>query len=424
MRVFDPLYGRYFLSENAHVLSQSPEVRRLSQIRLLNTITPTLATLGELRRYAHTLGVLHLYSGWRLSSIRPGFTRTELDALEAAIILHDIATPPFGHLFEYILKEKLGWDHESAASQILFKSHVAENSGHQIFAGRTPRVLRLLSRQKIDREVVRLILTKQHPLHTLIFGSLDFDNIDNVWRMCWALGVQADAQDAIALANAIDILPDGRLLIPSTALPLLHRWASLRREAYEILIWDQPTVSSQAILTAAIGQALDHGLITTDDWTLTDEELLQRLIGNQGTRAPIQEQYLGLLPAPLVSVQLRWTESAPFDCPRAEMQARLQKEIEEAINSSVLVYLFKEKGSFSKKLQYVDLSGKPSTFGEMSRSYIIYVFAARPTPSLSKVAPAIMRCIYDAFECNEQSVLRLFIGGEDVNSKQGLQFGA
>src|SRR5437870_336364 len=109
MKVHDPLYGTFKLAGRWLPLLFTPEVRRLSQIRLLNTLTPSLATLGELRRYSHTLGVLHLC---QLNQRGP-FSVEERDALAASVILHDIGTPPFGHLFEYHLRELAGWNHEA-----------------------------------------------------------------------------------------------------------------------------------------------------------------------------------------------------------------------------------------------------------------------------------------------------------------------
>src|SRR5579863_4411113 len=103
MKIFDPLYGEVQLSAVQTVIARSPEFRRLSHIRLLNSASPTLATLGELRRYSHTLGVAALNLEWRQKNER-FWKKEELDALEAAVLLHDIATPPFAHLFEYMLK--------------------------------------------------------------------------------------------------------------------------------------------------------------------------------------------------------------------------------------------------------------------------------------------------------------------------------
>ena len=204
MRVFDPLYGVFDLSALASRLVMAPEIRRLSQIRLLNSLTPSLATLGELRRYSHTLGVLHLYSLWKEKHSLE-YSRSDLDALEAAIVLHDVATPPFAHLFEYILKEETGWDHEQASSELFRRHHAPENSGHQIFAGQTPKVFRSVQKLAIDHNTIDGILKKTHRLHALIMGSVDFDNIDNVWRMAWSLGLTNDITKAEALATSIDV---------------------------------------------------------------------------------------------------------------------------------------------------------------------------------------------------------------------------
>src|SRR5439155_19290382 len=110
----------------------TPEVRRLSQVRLLNSLSPSIAALSEVRRYSHTLGVLHLCTLNKSLQASP----SEQAALAASVLLHDIGTPPFGHIFEYHLRDLKGWDHEGVITAVLWGHHVPENVAHQIFAGK------------------------------------------------------------------------------------------------------------------------------------------------------------------------------------------------------------------------------------------------------------------------------------------------
>jgi hypothetical protein len=346
---------------------------------LLNSITPTLATLSELRRYAHTLGVLHLFDVWRRASGRR-FDRKAVDALEVAIILHDVATPPFGHLFEYVLKESLGWDHESAAVPTLLKEFGSSSSAQAIYRRRTPKVLDHVERLGIDLETVTAILGKSHDLSPLIMGVVDFDNLDNVWRMSWALGVQTGGDRASAaeeLAGELDIAPNGKLRLSEKAVSLLAQWATLRRAAYDVLVFDQSTVASQALLTHAIRRGLSLGVISADDWVLTDEALLAKLSTDPDLAKVIDRQYLGQLPPPIISVQLCWSDAEFFRRERGVIEASLVKAIKEGADVSAWVYAFKERGSFEKQVGFVDSSGAGHQFGTTSRSLVLSAFSDR-----------------------------------------------
>ncbi len=139
MIVWDPIYGRFDTPSFLERLILAPEVRRLRDVRLLNTPSPSLPTLSEIRRYSHTLGVLHL----ALTNPHIGVQKEELRALAASILIHDAATPPLAHLLEYYLRDRTGWDHESALPQLLTGHHVIENVAHQILPGEELKFKRL-----------------------------------------------------------------------------------------------------------------------------------------------------------------------------------------------------------------------------------------------------------------------------------------
>lgn len=378
MNVFDPLYGKFTLPPLADKLVFSPEIRRLSQIRLLNSLTPSLATLGELRRFSHTLGVLHLFAKWKDKN-SSDFHHDDINALEVAILLHDVATPPFGHLFEYILKEEQGWDHEVASSELFRRHHAPENSGHQIFAGQTPKIYRTLQKLSLSNSAIDDVLQKRHRLSPLIMGSLDFDNIDNVWRMAWALGLSKSCSSALELASSITVSEDGKLVVPLASRKLLLEWAELRKLVYEILVFDAPTVASQAVLTKALRIAIKEGALSAESWTLTDEELLHKLCQHSTTKKLITQQYLGELPQSLLTIQLKWKNSELFDSPREVIQSVIDDVVKQFINGELLVYVFKEKGSFGKRIILCDEFGVEEAFGDTTRSLIVYIFGSENT---------------------------------------------
>lgn len=416
MEIFDPLYGKFELEQISKNLCILPEVRRLSQIRLLNSITPTLATLSELRRYAHTLGVIHLFTLWKKAAGRR-FAKADVDALEVAIILHDIATPPFGHLFEYVLKDSLGWDHESAAVSALLKAYGPASTGQQIFAGRTPKVLDYVERSGIDLDKVKSILSKKHILSGLIFGVVDFDNLDNVWRMSWALGLpEARGEGPEALAQCLDVSADGGLRITSGGAPLLRKWASLRRRVYEVLIFDQSTIASQTLLTYAIKTGIARGLISPDDWFLHDESLLLKLSADKELRELIERQYLGQLPLPVLTVQIQWREAPFFTLARSEIEKISRESVEHILGTATWLYAFKEKGSFEKEVHYVDTDGAAQRLGETSRSIVVSIFSDRLLSSQQSraVSQAFLEML-TSHDISSSDLLQVIVSGKSGN---------
>jgi HD superfamily phosphohydrolase len=379
MRVYDPIYGAFTIDEKLATLVSTPEVRRLSQVRLLNCLSPSLAVLGELRRYSHTLGVLHLATLVRM----PGFSTEELTALGAAVLLHDIGTPPFGHLFEYVLREQSSWHHEAVIKDILWGFHAPENKAHQIFAGRTIRFSRTLDRLGVSRQTVEDIVTRRHPLSTLLFGTLDLDNLDNVVRMAWALGIPTDRELGTRLAAALAVGPDPRLRLPRSNRSLVENWLALRGRVYDTLVFDGPTVAAQAVLSRLLRDALREGHLTEHDWSLSDEALLSRLAEHASFKKAVSEQFLGVLPEMAFAVQV---DGAAFAAP-ADANATIQGILRRSVpRGDVLGYTFVDKGVFQKECFFLDDDGTTWQEGRTSRSTVYYGFITAKTP------PALSLC--------------------------------
>ena len=99
MRIHDTLYGAFEVPGYLGALLTAPEVRRLTEVRLININSISLAALADVKRYSHTLGVVRLC----MENPLIGLNGDEIRAFLASILVHDAATPAFAHLFEYFL---------------------------------------------------------------------------------------------------------------------------------------------------------------------------------------------------------------------------------------------------------------------------------------------------------------------------------
>lgn len=418
MTVHDLLYGRIQIPSVLDRLVAVPEVRRLSQIRLLNCLSPSLSSLGEVRRFSHTLGVLHLWTKLR----RHSWSVSEFDALGAAILLHDIGTPPFGHLLEYQLRERYGWSHEAIIHGILWGHAVPEDKAHQIFAGRAAQFRRELARTGISLEQVDLIVSGQHPLSVLLFGSLDLDNLDNVGRMAAYLGLKNGGGLAQTLAASLEVTFQGQLLLPKAARGSVREWMELRREVYEIVVFDTPTVAAQSVLSDAIRAAFDAGDLTRDDWSLTDEDLLRKLNRMKSCKAAVSLEYLGVLPELVCCVQVAGAVPVPDWYSRSLQDCVLEIARDAIGDSGVRAYVFQDRGTFSKHVTFVDHSGEGWSEGEKSSSVVIHVFAPRGKTISRERRRTAMDDLIRRLGVPPRQVVRAFIETPSTNADQKLTF--
>jgi|GEM_PF-2045573 len=406
MIVYDPIYGAFELPANLTDLVQTPEVRRLSQIRLLNTITPSLATLGEIRRFSHTLGVLCLVLKNRLVKTN----QTIRSALSAAVLLHDIGTPPFAHLLEYHLKERTGWTHENVIKAILHSQHVPEGRANQFFAKSVVRFRKELTRSNIDVELVEAIVAGEHELSPLLFGTLDFDNLDNVARMAWALGQLENSSFIKSIAEQLSVI-EGKVALPRSALSEVEKWATTRRNCYDVIVFDPPTVAAQAVLSLALEQLLEGEHITEFDWVLTDEQLLEVLLKCPATKALISNKYLGRLPQNVYTLQIAESSHTVNPSARSVLRSAIESSLSEVFGSPGLGYVFVDKGTFGKQLTFVDPIGlKPWSVGTGSRSTVLYGFLLRSAKVSAQDCMKALESLLKQLVVPAESILRAEIG--------------
>lgn len=411
MVIHDPLYGRFVAPPYLENLILTPEVRRLSQIRLVNTPSPSLASLGDIRRFSHTLGVLQLARHSR-STV---YSDDEWRAFEASVLLHDVGTPPFAHLVEYHLREQspAGWDHEAMIRDVLYGFHAPENRASQIFAGQPIRFARELKFSGISRALVESIITGKHPLSVLLFGSLDLDNLDNVARMAWALGLPSRRDTITELASYLSVNREHQLQLPeSLGRHAVDEWARLRRYVYKILTFDPVAISAQAVLSEAIGLLISEGEMTTSDWFMTDEDLIAKLLQCPRTKDAVGRDYFGVLPKLAFLVQIKGTLRGLNLANRAAAKSLIERALSEAMpGERPLGYALIDRGTFSKRLRLSDpRSGIAWEHGTASESVILYGFLRSAGIQKTREYKCALDCLLSSLPVNESDIQEYKLG--------------
>jgi len=286
IRFFDPLYGPIALDELCSRLVFTPEMQRLRYVRLCNMNSLFLTGASEPKRFEHSLGVMKLAQEWLR---RNRLTKKEAEVIAAAALLHDLQTAPFGHSLQYIFDDNkdIGrFSHDDFGAGVQDRAFQLVVSSAS-FAGRifsAPSVLGSLA------DAVFEAIRGEGPFGPLIAGSIDLDNIDNVVRLSFHMGIGCAGDKALPLRLAEFIkLDDHGLCAPSAARFYLEKWCYLRSKLYTLLLLDHGEFAAKAMLTLALEQGVQAEIVGPDSWIMTDEELLHYL--EQRSRG--EHQFIG-----------------------------------------------------------------------------------------------------------------------------------
>ena len=379
-RILDPLYGRTSLDAREVELLHAPEIQRLRNIRMCNINSLLLTGASEVSRFEHSLGVARLAKEWIDSS---GASKDQAAVLIAAALLHDVKTGPFGHSLEYTLTdnprlqdlEHQRLDHGSAAG----------------FYQKTPANVaylgaRFTAQEKLGHlwpHVARTI-AGDGPLGPLINGSIDLDNIDNVIRLAYHMGIARADDGGMAVRLARDLrVQSGRLSITSASVPLIQRWQSLRHVLYTYLLHDWAEFSAKGMLTKAIELAAEADLVGTDSWILTDDELLQHLINSSVG----ENQEIGYIVKRILLAQLyrpiAIMKGSCLDHYRILSEPRKKREIERQMASIIknpcVFHVILDRAKTDRKLMiHLRDHDRLTELGFDTQEILVGLFSSRP----------------------------------------------
>jgi HD superfamily phosphohydrolase len=281
--MIDPLYKKTKLHEFAFELAMTPELQRLRDIRLSNVNSLFLPGIANISRFEHSLGMAILAE--RLSN-RLKISEVDKHYLIAASMLHDAATPPFGHTVEYIFQQTdSAYSHENNIKRILSGEESQEDGiigRYTQTSGKEQKAFRIISSKKIvnsslDPKIVARLILGETDLGKIIKSDFDLDNIDNIYRMAYHMGIDFEESIINSIIEGYFLLGN-QIAYLENNIQYLQNWLEMRQKVYSELMPNQFDFSAKTMISHGVTNAIESGEISgRRDWQLTDTELLWKL---------------------------------------------------------------------------------------------------------------------------------------------------
>ena len=213
-----------------HPLMQ--RLNRINQLGLASVVYPG----ARHTRFQHSLGAFHLMSEAILSLQQKGqfIFDSEAEAVEAAILMHDIGHGPF--------------------------SHVLENT---LISGISHEDISLMMMEQINRDMCgRLnlaisIFKDEYPkrfLHQLISSQLDMDRLDYLRRDSFFTGVTEGNIGSARIIKMLNVVDD-RLVVEQKGIYSLENYLTTRRLMYWQVYLHKTAVGYEKVLVNMLSRA-------------------------------------------------------------------------------------------------------------------------------------------------------------------------
>lgn len=236
--IIDPVFG-FIRIPNGLLLDivKHPALYRLSRIRQLGGASMVFPGANH-TRFQHSLGAFHLMSMAIMKLQRKGnfIFDSEAEAVQIAILLHDVGHGPFSHVLEHTLIN--GVDHEEISLMVMEKIN-------EEMRGQLSLAIKIFKDEY-----------PKHFLHQLISSQLDMDRLDYLRRDSFFTGV---TEGNIGSARIIDMLDvkDDRLVVERKGIYSIENYLVARRLMYWQVYLHKTGVSAEHVLINALSRAKD-----------------------------------------------------------------------------------------------------------------------------------------------------------------------
>ena len=407
--ILDPLYGNVEFEPAIADLASRPLVQRLRHIRLSNVDSLGLPGIANVSRYEHALGTAVLAA--RTTFAKRASERLRI-CLTAAAIVHDTAISPFGHLMEEALAYLgIAYHHESKWTLLQSPSSALGGVNLQLYLGYQSG-LRDWAEKFFDTDANAIIESVIKGIRgggkfgPAINGEVDLDNLDNVTRAAYHMGLEVDRALPIRVAEYLEDVSESGAIFSEGCVDSIRTWLELREQVYSRFMLTVADFSGKLMMLSSIVHALKVGVIAESDWNMTDGRLIEVLLSSK------QEEIAGPLRRWLVAdlwdiSELYWFEGK---VPSFSALTPFTEELSSALSRPCFAYPIRDKRKRRIQLQ---LSSKETvSLGEEPRQWLLGIGSPLKRPFTTRdnrVVIEITRRHFDAeFGHSSEHVNSLF----------------
>ena len=209
-------------------------LNRINQLGLASVVYPG----ARHTRFQHSLGAFHLMSEAILNLQQKGIFifESEAEAVEAAILMHDIGHGPFSHVLENTLIH--GISHEEISLMMMEEINRSVNGqlnlAISIFKGDYPKNF----------------------LHQLISSQLDMDRLDYLRRDSFYTGVTEGNIGSARIIKMLNVVDDA-LVVEQKGIYSLENYLTTRRLMYWQVYLHRTCVAYEKVLVNMLIRAKD-----------------------------------------------------------------------------------------------------------------------------------------------------------------------
>ncbi|MEG2332547.1 HD domain-containing protein [Bacteroides neonati] len=232
----DPVFGFINIPKGLmYDIVRHPLLQRLSRIKQLG-LSSVVYPGAQHTRFQHSLGAFHLMTEAIQQLMQKGhfIFDSEAEAVQAAILLHDIGHGPFSHVLENTIIKDVS--HEEISLMLMERMNKQMN-------GRLSLAIQIFKDEYPKRF-----------LHQLVSGQLDMDRLDYLSRDSFYTGVIEGSIGSARIIKMLDVADD-HLVVESKGIYSIENFLTARRLMYWQVYLHKTSVGYERMLISALLRA-------------------------------------------------------------------------------------------------------------------------------------------------------------------------